>query len=178
MARCGASRLALGLVVWTLRLLIGLCCCTFLFYCVAITCTVWLHSSAFRSLTRTTVFPFIAAALPECHPVSKHREYSSAVRHSRSMYLSRTARGTQYKGACLSQQLDVTLQVWFLWGLPFIAALLTILLRRACALCKNDHEGGPHQGAAKQQTWLEDTKSAVGLSELISWPHLPSLDMP
>ena len=98
------------------------------------------------------------------------------------MYLSSTARCTPYMGACVSQRLHVLLQVWFLWGLPFIAALLTILLRRACALeglGKDDHEGRPDQEAAKQHSWLEVTKSAVGVSKDPGWPApANALDMP
>ena len=100
MVRWATSGLALGLAKQTLQLLIGLCCCAWLFYCVTITVSPWLHSHAYRSLTthetsklkadksvpesqalRFGVFPFIADALPERLPVSHHREFSTAVGH-------------------------------------------------------------------------------------------------
>lgn len=160
--RCAASKLALGLV----RLLIGLCGCTFLFYCVAITVTAWRHSRAYRNLTTITTFPFIALALPEHFHISKHREFSSAVRSCASPdlqneWLHLLIPFKVFKSVC-------TPQVWFLWGSPFLAAVLTIVLRRACAwesLCKKDHEDQPIQ-VTKQQDFLAITKSAVGSGAL------------
>ena len=55
-------------------------------------------------------------------------------------------------------------QVWFLWGLPFVAGLLAILLRRVCALemlLKKEADGGSAETLAKHPEWLASFKSAV-----------------